>query len=94
MTNNDIPVVISFFIETLNEWPNFWIKMEIDHIFEYDPKLTQRKIVPEPNFNANPKSNPNSDRGAIFLGGNFPDTKIIWNIEILECLRTKLFSAQ
>ena len=38
MTNNDIPVVISFFIETSNEWPNFWIRMEIDHIFDYDLK--------------------------------------------------------
>ena len=34
-----------------------------------------RKIAPSsPNFNANPKPNPNPDRGAIFLGGNFPDT--------------------
>ena len=27
-----------------------------------------------PNSNANPKPNPDPDQGAIFLGGNFPDT--------------------
>ena len=45
-------------------------------------KVGSRKIAPEencpppsPNSNANPKLNPDPDRGAIFLGGNFPDTK-------------------
>ena len=33
-----------------------------------------RKIAPSPNSNANPKPNPDADLGAIFLGGNFPDT--------------------
>ena len=37
-------------------------------------KLPPRKIAPSPNSNANPKPNPDPDQGAIFLGGNFPDT--------------------
>ena len=37
-------------------------------------KLPARKIAPSPNSNANPKPNPDPDWGAIFLGGNFPDT--------------------
>ena len=37
-------------------------------------KLSPRKIVPSPNSNANPIPNPDPDRGAIFLGGNFPNT--------------------
>ena len=32
------------------------------------------KLSPSPNSNANPKPNPDPDWGAIFLGGNFPDT--------------------
>ena len=34
------------------------------------------KLPPGPYSNTNPKPNPNPDRGggAIFLGGNFPDT--------------------
>ena len=32
------------------------------------------KLPPSPNSNANPKPNPDRDQGAIFLGGNFPDT--------------------
>ena len=38
-------------------------------------KLPPRKIASRPNSNANRKPNPASDGGgAIFLGGNFPDT--------------------
>ena len=37
-------------------------------------QLPQSKIVPSPNSNTNPKPNPNPDRGAVFLGGNCPDT--------------------
>ena len=33
------------------------------------------KLPPRPNSNANPKPNPDSDRGAIFPGGNLPDTE-------------------
>ena len=32
------------------------------------------KLSPSPNSNANPKPNPDPDWGAIFLGGNLPDT--------------------
>ena len=34
------------------------------------------KLPPNPNFNANPKQYPNPNRGAIFLGGNCPDTVV------------------
>ena len=40
-------------------------------------QLPPRKITPlppNPNSNANAKPNPNPNRGAIFLGGNCPDT--------------------
>ena len=48
--------------------------------------MGSRKIAPEekkrisldPNSNIKPKKpNPNPDRGAIFLGGNFRDTEIM-----------------
>ena len=32
------------------------------------------KLPRSPNSNSNPKPNPEPDRGAIFLGGNFPGT--------------------
>ena len=50
-------------------------------------KLPPRKIAPSPNSNANPKPNPNPERGrgAIFLGGNFPDTqKVKTKIQIFR----------
>ena len=35
-----------------------------------------RKVAPpSPNSNANPKPNPAPDRGAVFLGDNFPDSR-------------------
>ena len=37
-----------------------------------------RKIAPpppSPNSNTNPKPNPAADRGAVFLGDNFPDSR-------------------
>ena len=37
-------------------------------------QLPRGELPPNPNFNANPKANPNPNRGAIFLGGNSPDT--------------------
>ena len=37
-------------------------------------KLPARKIAPSTNSNANPKPNPDLDRGTIFLGRNFRDT--------------------
>ena len=43
-------------------------------MIDYLRFLVLGKLPPSPN--ANPKPNPNPDRGAIFLGGNFPDTKI------------------
>ena len=36
-----------------------------------------RTIAPNPNPNPYAKPNPNPSRGAIFLGGNFPDTAFI-----------------
>ena len=41
---------------------------------EYHCSSGSRKIAPSPNSNVNPKPNPDPDQGAIFLGGNFPDT--------------------
>ena len=46
-------------------------------------QLPQSKIAPSPNSNTNPKPNPNPDRGAVFLGGNCPDTgKYMWKWSI------------
>ena len=45
-------------------------------------KIAPRKIAPSPNSSANPKPNSDPDGGgwggggAIFLGGNFPDTSL------------------
>ena len=37
-------------------------------------QLPPRKIAPNPKANPNPYPNPNPKRGAIFHGGNCPDT--------------------
>ena len=42
--------------------------------YEVPGQLIPLKIAPNPNSNPNTKSNPN--RGAIFLGDNFPDTAL------------------
>ena len=48
-------------------------------VFTVLEKLSLRKIAPSPNSNANPRPNPDPDRGggAIFLGGNIPDTTFV-----------------
>ena len=35
---------------------------------------SEKNFPPSPNSNTNPKPNTDPDRGAILLGGNFPDT--------------------
>ena len=45
-------------------------------------QLLPRKVAPNPTSNPNAKPNPNSNRGAIFLGGNCPDTAIPFTIRI------------
>ena len=41
-------------------------------------------MPPSPNSNANPKPNPDPGRGAIFLGGNFPDT-VFYTLSFFNC---------
>ena len=54
-------------------------------------KLPPRKIAPSPNSNANPKPNPDPDRGAILLGGNFPDTAAVDDLQTMPLRKILLF---
>ena len=59
--------------------------------YRFQENCPHGKLPPSPNSNANPKPNADPDRGAIFLGGNLPNTIDIWSTFLIKML---LFSEQ
>ena len=58
-----------------NYYESFQVRI-IEVMFTVLGQLLRGELPPNPTRNANPKPNPKSDQGAIFLGGNCLDTHI------------------
>ena len=54
--------------------------------YRFQENCPHGKLPPSPNSNANPKPNADPDRGAIFLGGNLPNTIDIWSTFLIKML--------